>query len=428
MPATLEAPPAAPAAPAPPAARPTINVSSLPVTGHVEEVKPGSARAGLRAGLAKLAGVETQTPPATPAKPADSPAPAVPPETGDRPGDPPPAEAPAAGDAPPSPAAQPSDRPKGKANPWKLVDEFKAKAVAAEQRALELEKQLLPEPERKAQAERLTRAEARAKELEDEIRYVRYEKSPEFQEKYQKPYQEAWARALNELGELTVTDPGTQQARPIQAGDILDLVNMSLPDARAKAVERFGDFADDVMAHRKEIKKLFEQQAAALTEARTKGAEREQQLKQQVQEAQGQLEKFVRETWEGAQNEILNDPDIGPLFKQDPADPKWNSLLESGYKLVDDAYRADPRDPKLSPEERKLAVRRHAAVRNRAAAWGPLRHKVNTLTAKLAAIEKELAQYKSSTPPAGGAQPAAKGGAPVKARDQVFSALNRLAH
>ena len=66
---------------------------------------------------------------------------------------------------------------------------------------------VVPEQERTALTARVEKAEARAKELEDHIRYVDYEKSTEFKEKFDAPYVASWERAMSELSEITVTDP-----------------------------------------------------------------------------------------------------------------------------------------------------------------------------------------------------------------------------
>jgi hypothetical protein len=267
------------------------------------------------------------------------------------------------------------------------------------------------------------------KELADEIRFVNYTKHPEFQEKYQKPYESAWKRAVAELSEISLIDEQTNQARTASAEDLLALVNLPLGKAREIANKTFGEFADDVMAHRKEIRNLFEQQQQALENERKMGSEREKQRHEQMSQAQAQVQTLIKQTWEKENAEILKHEKFGQFFAPVEGDEEGNARLQKGYALVDKAFAANPLDPKLTPEQRIEAVRLHAAVRNRAAAFSRLTGRLTKLEAEKAALQKELDQYKSSTPPAGGqpssGQPSAS---PASARDAIFSALRAKAH
>ena len=98
-------------------------------------------------------------------------------------------------------------------------------------------------------------AEARARALDEEMRFIDYTKSSEFQDKYQKPYTNAWTRAEADLRELTVAlEDGN--SRPATVQDLLLLANTPLGEARKLASAMFGDAADDVMAHRRIVREL----------------------------------------------------------------------------------------------------------------------------------------------------------------------------
>lgn len=393
-----------------------------PVEG-LSDPKPGSARERLRQDLVKASkpafGNEptprTETPPSQ--KPADAKPAAT--EKGQKP----PTE-PTPGDKTPptekqegkvgDDSAPPKAEPKvteptddeisaeakkgGKVNPWKLVETYKKKAATLEKDLSEKAKLIVNEDSRKQEVERLTKAEARAKELEDHIKYVDYSKSTEFNEKYETPYTKAWEKAVGELKELTVTDPESGDVRAFDPKDMLELVNLPLPEARKLAIEAFGDFADDVMAQRKEIRQLFDKRADALTQAKTEGVKREELARTQAAEMQKQISSEVTEHWAKLNEEVMLDPKHGKYFQPVEGDDEANQRLEKGYQLVDDAFTTNPMDPRLKPEERKAIIQKHVAVRNRAAAFGRLVHLNSKMEARVAELEQQLSDYKDSTP------------------------------
>jgi hypothetical protein len=401
---------AAPAAPVPaaasaPAAAPAPASAGVPppVTPFGAP-KPGSAKAKMFDKLAAVADKKPATPkPEEPAKPAE-------------PADPKAAKAPDSPDAKTTP-----DDKKEKPNPWKLYEESKKKISDYESRVAELEK-LKITPERQKEIEALN---ARADELEKEIRYVNYTKSKEFQEQYQKPYDEAWKRAMTDLNELTISDSNGDE-RPLQATDILDLVNMPLQQARAAAVERFGDFADDVMAHRKEIRQLFDKQSSRLDEVKKEGIERDKQRQAQWEQERSVVTKEIQETWNAANEEAKNHEKYGTYFKPTEGDQEGNQRLAKGFELADRAFSENPIQAK-NAEERKAIIQRHAAVRNRCAAFGRLVYQNQKSSERIAELQKELEGYKGADPQRAGSQPKA---VPAKAKGGLgglFAEMEKLA-
>jgi len=209
-------------------------------------------------------------------------------------------------------------------------------------------------------------------------------------------------------------------------------LSLPLGEARAVAKEIFGDFADDVMAHRKEIKTLLEQRATALDEARKNGALREQQTKEQRERENSQLSGFAKTTFQSVNKSILDDPAVGSYFKpitppegQKPTaeEQEWNTRLEKGLRQVDTYWAKHPMAPGLTSEQRKEVIANHAAIRLRAAAFGPMRFRIESQAKRIAALEKELKQYSASTPAAGGSTPA---GVPAGNGDPREGRLARL--
>ena len=233
---------------------------------------------------------------------------------------------------------------------------------------------------------------------------------------------------MSDLSELQIED-GTGGKRAVAPEDLLTLVQMPLGQAREMADANFGVFADDVMAHRKEIKNLFAKQQERLTEMKAKGAERDKELAQQAQAVNGQVSKVVKETWEKVNSEVLADPKIGQYFKPKEGNIEWNNRLAKGTELVAKAFNEPPDDPRLSPEERASIIKRHAAVWNRAASWGALRHENETLQSQIASLQKELESYKGAQPSAGGSAPEPSSEPqPASAMGRMFAELRKKAH
>lgn len=302
----------------------------------------------------------------------------------------------------PKPGELAVDDPKNpKAKPWKLVEEYKGRLGKAEAEILELRKQQ-PTGDAKELQERVERAESRAKELEKSIAFVDYSQTEEFKKTYQQPYESAWKSAMEELRELTVEDPTNGQARPINAQDMLQIVNAPLAKARQMADELFGPFANDIMAHRNHIRQLFDKQARALEDAKTSGLEKKKQDSEAQTKAHQVLQETVTKSWKEANDNIQQDERYKHLFNPREGDDKWNERLAKGYELVDKAFAESPGNPNMKPEERAEAIRRHAAVRHRAASWGALRGEVERLASENKKLSEELGQYRESEPGLGG--------------------------
>lgn len=431
VPPTAPARPAAPGAPsAVPASAGEIHVTPRgTIPAGQPEPKPGSAKAKLRENLEAKSNANPRTaaPVAKPAAPAAAPAAPKPGEAAA------PAAEPAAAAEPTKPGESTtvdSNAPKDgkKPNPWKLVEDYKAKASKAEQELTQLRQNQMPENDRKALEERATKAEARAKQLEEHMTFVDYSQTEEFKAKYVEPYDKAWKVAMGELKDIKITDPQGGE-RDVTPADLLTIVNAPLAKARQLADEFFGPFANDVMAHRNEIRGLFDKQNAALDEVKKNGLTKRQQEMEAQQKGMAEMTKAISATWQQENEAVLKDEKYGALFKPREGDEHWNQRLAKGYELVDKAFSQNPSDPKLTPEERSAVIRRHAAVRNRAAAWGALRGEVESLQAQLKALNEELVQYKGSEPPSGSERAPNAPGAPGagSAKENMLSELRKRA-
>jgi hypothetical protein len=368
--------------------------------------KPGSTKESIFKDLEKRVKPDSQTSAKAdqPSKPAKEPdeqgkaaKPAAPVEVSEE-------EEPPAGDSPVGDKAVPATDPKkGKVSPWKLVEEYKAKLAAAEAKVLETEKRAIPEDKWKATTETLTAKEKRLAELEEEIKFVNYQKSEPYK-KMQAEYEGAWSRAVSSLSEIQVeTDGGN--SRPMNAEDILELVNATDVKAKKLAIEKYGDMEGLVMQHRDKIRQLFEHQASEEQKARSEGSEREKAHTEKQQREFGELAGVVKETWSKANSDITADPKYGKFFTPVDGDEQGNQRLAKGFELADRAFSENPTAPGLTKEQRQEIVKRHAAVRNRAAAFGKLVYMNQQKDAQIAELKKLVDEYKGSEPDTSGSKP-----------------------
>ena len=249
-------------------------------------------------------------------------------------------------------------------------EEYKAKLAAAEAKVLETEKRAIPEAKWKESNDKLSAVEKRAQRKQEEIGMSTTRKAKNSKTSIKRLMKKRGVEPCPSLGNSR-WKTGEGASRPLAAQDILELVNLPLGKAHELAQERFGDLAPEVMAHRKEIRKLFDEQAAALDDARKAGAEREKTQTEKQQREYGEVSKEIKETWSKANDEVTTDPNYGKFFTPVDGDEQGNQRLAKGFELADRAFSENPLAPGLTTEQRQAIVKRHAAVRNRCAAFGP---------------------------------------------------------
>lgn len=259
--------------------------------------------------------------------------------------------------------------------------------------------------------EKMTAIEKRNAELEQHIAFVDYQKSTEFQTKYQRPYVEAWTKAVSDLIQLTVRVPGeadpatgepTSTTRPATADDLLYLANLPLSQMDDQAEAMFGKSAPRVIRHVERVHELSDAQNKALAEAKQKGGEwsKARQLQmQKFQQAQHGL-------WQQYNQEIATR--FPKMFAPQEGDTEGNELLKKGFEMADRLFAPAPDAKPQSLEER---VQFHALLRNKIANHDRLAKRLKATQAELAEAKEALSAYEQSEPPAGkggGAKTSAK--------------------
>jgi len=346
-------------------------------------------------------------PPAKPPEPTKAQEAPKPPEPA-KPAEPPPTGEP--------PEAAPKGKPPG---PWQLKEKFEKMARELSAENLELKRRLDAAGDVDTLRKRHEEAESRWKSLDEEMRFINYSKSAEFQDKYQKPYETAWARAEGDLRELTVAlEDGNN--RPATVQDLVLLANTPLGEARKLAVAMFGDGADDVMAHRRVIRELADAQNRALQEARKTGAERAKERTAAVQKARYEVETLWQRHHEADTAKL-------EYLRPKEGDDEWNGKVESAQKFVQQALASNPMDPALSAEQRADVVARQVAVRNRAVAFSALKLHNTRLAAQVADLQKQLDALKASGPSNGSGHPTGAAPVPVSRMEAALAAIRAKA-
>lgn len=291
---------------------------------------------------------------------------------------------------PPAPEkGKDTDEPKSAGDLRKAYSTVKTERDALKKQVEDLSKRTSKDdPETKAIIEDSAMAKTRLQELETEIKNLKYERSSEYKDKFEKPLEKAFRSAISEVEQMTVTTDEGERAATSQ--DLTALVRMPTQQAATMAKSMFGDAAAEVLSYRRKILDLDQQRKEAVEEYRTKGAQSEQeQTAHQATETQR-----LRGVWEQESNGVLEK--YPQYFGPEEGDDEGNATLEKGFKLADLAFLG----AEGLPPEKLLQIR--ADIRARAAGFGRMVQRNKRLESKVEALTKELEQYKSSEPGTGG--------------------------
>ncbi len=420
MPLAPSAPLAAAPAAAPKPAPATAPAPKTPPPAPSREDNEPSFMGEYAAELDKLSGEDLQ--PTAVRKPkAKAPEKPVvkPPEDGTKPpegeGDP----GAAAGGEPaaPAPAAEPTSIP-GLRKAYtelkkKTAEEYEPKIQKLEARVKELESSN-PEEVTTLQS-RLEAAEKRRDELESEIHFVDYSKSADYREKFEKPYQAAWSKALGEITQLSRFMPDGSTRKAVEA-DILALANSPLDELDKKAEEWFPNSAARVIRHVEKIKDLAEAQSDALEKARTEGAERAKTFEITRKASTEKTVKMLEEAHTAIATKWPH------MFGPVEDDTEGNALLEKGEAMYQKAFRPTADN---GPKNEQEAIQLHALMRNKVRNHDRLWLWLKQSRAKNKELESALAEYEASNPNGGldKGRSSANGGG-IKA--ELASALDEL--
>lgn len=277
------------------------------------------------------------------------------------------------------------------------IKEYESKVSAYETKLKEYESK--PPEDNKPLLERLASLEKENNDFKEELKFTNYVKHPEFTEKYQKPYNEAWAKAVREIEQLAVQqeDGSTRQANP---QDILALANSPLSALDERAEAMFGRSSARVIRHVERIRDLAEAQEKAIADAKTTGSEREKSMRVQQEQRNAHISQVLQKTNESLKTKYPK------WFGNDPTDMEGNTIFNKGMEYVDQTFRGDS----AVPEDQRIS--RMAIIRNKAANHDRIALHLKNANSQIAELQASLKAYEASEPAAGKASEAgaAKGG------------------
>lgn len=226
--------------------------------------------------------------------------------------------------------------------------------------------------------------------LADEIRYLDYTKSPEFQEKHVQPIQSAFEAAADTFATLQVTT-AEGETRAATDDDVRDLLRLNNPQARIKkAREMFGDAAHFALEAVRPVQEAFIRRDADLKNFREKGAEIQKQRDVQRAETVKQYQQRFDESFQEIKAGV---PELyDPLPDTEPDAAEFNTELVKANQLVTVAFR----NPSGLPPEKWL--RSQAALAARAVGYSRASRDANILRAENASLKERLKRFETSDP------------------------------
>lgn len=264
----------------------------------------------------------------------------------------------------------------------KLKDEVKNQRSTFEKEMAAYKKE---SEERKQLSEQLSKLQAERDEYENKLRYLDFEQSREYAEKYKAPLEHSYDIAQKEVAQLYVQTPEGSQ-RAATADDFDSIVRLNTGDAIAKARELFGDAASEVLGHRRKVLETAEAARKARDDYKTKGAEQ-----RKAEEANSKIRSDkLQSLWTQANTELSSK--FPKFFAPDDTDAEGNQLLDEGTKLADLAFS----NMENMDDNQRLYV--HSQIRNRAAAFPRMAQRWLKSQQEIKSLKAKLAAYENSAP------------------------------
>lgn len=344
--------------------------------------------------------------PAAPAKPAATETPAAP-DT--KPKDdlnidgliPKKREAPKAPDKPPGETAPEARTPKELREAY-ATEKREKERLESELKALKAQghtpSELAKLPEYQQVMRELSESKTELERVRSELHSRDYTLSPEFQQRYAAPVNEAFKSIATTMSVLRVTDETTGEKRRLTDAEIIQISKLPTDIERSEKLhELFGADAVRVVAQMEKLADAGAALQAAHLDAKQNGSTRLKEQAAKVAESQ----RAVVAQYQEAVNQITAaDPDLyAPLPDTDPEAQEFNQSLASAKVLATVAFLGREGTPK------EKIIRAQAACTARIIGFERLQHTNRTLNNRIAELEKELAQHKQAEPPIGGEEP-----------------------
>lgn len=305
--------------------------------------------------------------------------------TGDKPPSPAPAPSPPAAPAAP---AKPAAKPGGARDPKELRQELETVKAELETRTKsygELERKLKDFEARgkdtTALVERMTALEKQMADKDAEIRSLKQEASPEFKEKYDKPFNRLAAKAESVIDKMQVEEEATGVIRKATWGEFSKIYYMDEFTATREAKKLFGDDGGAIaMRYYGELHRLDDERSAALADERA-------QAQAKAQEEDGkrvQAQEKINETWTKVNKELSETVED---YRDPPEDTELSQARQQGYAVYD-----------APPKTLQQKIVKDAHIRQRVAAFGPNRLTILRQKREIEDLKAQLEELKNPQP------------------------------
>ena len=252
------------------------------------------------------------------------------------------------------------------------------------QKAKELEEKIKQVEARGGDTASLTgRLAAIEKERDDamaQLRAARQEASPEFKEKYDKPFNQAAEAARQEISELTITNAEDGTTRQATWADFAALYSLPVGKFIEQANALFGPAAQFVIQKREQLQALDRARRTALDEEKALFKQRDEKDRAESVRNREKDTAFLAEQHKRLAESVDD-------YKVDPTDKE--SLDAQKYAL--DAF-------DKAPESKEKGLVKFAHIRARVAAFAVNKVKLSRANAKIAELEAQVADLKGSAP------------------------------
>lgn len=269
---------------------------------------------------------------------------------------------------------------------------------------------------------RLNDLEKKLQESESARYALDVESSPEFKDKYEKPFNDAAEFARQQVEQLEITvmneEGEVTGSRPAKFDDFVALYNLPLNKAMAVAKAQFGEAAQLVINHLAELQRLNITKSKAAKEAREGAAAKRKAQEDERVARESSATELNRRLWSEINRDVENrNPDMQP----DPQDTKEADIMKKSFALVDSAF-ADR--SAQTPQQR---VTLDVEIRHRAAREPLLRYRLKKAANEIAELKGVIDNMQKNgvgmTNNPGGGQPA--GGGAEESLDQGLDALEK---
>lgn len=233
---------------------------------------------------------------------------------------------------------------------------------------------------------RLAALEKEKEAAQAELRAARQEASPEFKEKFDKPFNAAAERARKQITELTVTNEAEGTSRPATWEDFTALYSLPVGKAIEQANAMFGASAGFVLQQREKLLDLQQTRDTALQEEREQFKARSaKEIADQAVEREG-VGKLWNETNERLSSSVED-------YKVDTTDAEAAEARKHALAIFDSTINAADKQDFV-----KQKILKDAHIRQRVGAYAVQKLQIQRLKAEKDALQKQVDELKGTAP------------------------------